>query len=486
MAVARQILIGLEAGTTKTTAVALTPDGCEVARAAASHPLAHAADGRAEQDQGEAWQRTAAVVRQLANRVADLARRTAALALTGPGSGAWLVDEDGDPVLPALLPPDRRAAAVVRRWRRAGLAREVATTTGCPIEPSSQSAQLAWLAACRPAALDRAATVLCGKDWLYFCCTGERASEPTAALAAFGSLLTGAYDPVVLEALGLEQTARLLPEIVDDPQRYGALGAFAATALGLLPGTPVILGPIAEIAGSLAAGLADAPILGCTRWGARACHVRPCRRPADPPAGDREAAVLRFAGSWFGLTRQAATVGPDWPLALAEQLLADAGLIGVPRGELSALLERQAVAATPGALRLLRSDAQDLSPGDWGLSGLSAATTFYDLLRATYEALGREARNCYARLGDPPGELRILDQDAPRPLVREILAACLDAPVRPLRRGAPAAAGAALTAALALGLYPDPGAAAADWVTPHLEPPVPVDPSLRAAYAEVA
>ena len=196
---------------------------------------------------------------------------------------------------------------------------------------------------------------------------------------------------------------------------------------------------------------------------------------------------MRFGDGWFGLTRPAATVGPDWALTLAEQLLADAGLIGVPRGELSALLEHQAAAARPGALRLLRAEAQHPAPGSWDLSGLSAATTFYDLLRASYEAIGREARACYARLGDPPGELRILDQDAPpRPLVREILAACLDAPLRPLRRSAPAAAGAALTAALALGLYPDPGAAAADWVTPHLEPPIAVDPTLRAVYAEAS
>ena len=163
-------------------------------------------------------------------------------------------------------------------------------TTGCPIDPSSQSAQLAWLAACRPAALDRAASVLCGKDWLYFCCTGERASEPTAALAAFGSLVTGAYDPAVLDALGLQEAGRLLPEIVDERQRYGALGAFAAAAFGLLPGTPVVLGPIAEIAASLAAGLGELPDL----------RLHPVRRARLP----------RSALSALGRTCRSATATP--------------------------------------------------------------------------------------------------------------------------------------------------------------------------------
>ena len=104
MALAREVLIGLEAGTTMTVAVAFTPEGDELARATVSHPVACSADGAAEQEQGDAWQRVAAAVRQLATRVADLERRAMALALTGPGGGTWLVDEDGDPVLPAILP----------------------------------------------------------------------------------------------------------------------------------------------------------------------------------------------------------------------------------------------------------------------------------------------------------------------------------------------------------------------------------------------
>jgi sugar (pentulose or hexulose) kinase len=77
-----------------------------------------------------------------------------------------------------------------------------------------------------------------------------------------------------------------------------------------------------------------------------------------------------------------------------------------------------------------------------------------------------------------------MDEGAGSPLAREILAACLDVPVRSLRRVAPAAAGAALTAALALGLYHDLSAADADWVRPYLGPPLTVDPTLHAIYAE--
>ncbi len=489
MALGREVLIGLEAGTTMTVAVAFTPEGHELARATVSHPVACAADGGAEQEQGDAWQRVAAAVRQLATRVADLERRAMALALTGPGGGTWLVDEDGDPVLPAILPVDRRAEAIACRWRRAGIARAVARITGCPIGPSSPSAQLAWLAEHRPAALDRAASVFCGKDWLYFCCTGERASEPTAALAAFGSLVTGAYDDDVLDRLGLSDAARLLPEIHAGTPEPGPLAGVAAAAFGLTAGTPVVLGPIDQIATSLAAGLGGASDLGCTTPGARGCHIRSDRCLPDLPRGDREVAVLRHAGSWFGIAHPSAGIDPDWLVGMAEQLVADAGLIGVPRSELMAILEPRAAAAAAGRLRYLPGAAAPAAGAAGApsiLSGLSAATTFYDFLRATHEALGREARACYAALGPPPREIRISDAEDSSPLAREILGACLNVPVRPLQRTAPAAAGAALAAALALGLYPDPDAAAADWVAPHLGPPLPVDPTLHAVYAAPA
>jgi len=488
MASPREILIGLEAGTSAIVAVAFTPDGREVARATAGNPIARGADGSAEQDLGETWQRAASVVRQLAKRVTGLARRTVALALTGPAGGSWLVDEDGDAVAPAILPTDRRAAALVLRWHDAGIAQEVARITGCPVDPSSQSAQLAWLAESRPAALERAASVFCGKDWLYFCCTGECASEPTAALGAFGDLATGAYDQGVLDRLGLQEAVRLLPEIVDGTRHYGALGEAAAAATGLMPGTPVVLGPVDVIAASLAAGVGGAPSLACSFLGASSLHVRSgCDLP-DLRALGQGIAILRFAGIWFGLADQPATVDPDWLVGLAEQLLADAGLIGVPRSELIALLEQKAATATPGALRCRPVDAIPfgMAGGAWDLSGLSAATTFYDLLRVTHEAVGLGARARHAALGQRPREVRLMDEGAGSPLAREILAACLDVPLRLLRREASAAAGAALTAALALGLYRDLGAAEADWVLPHLGPPLPVDPTLRAIYAEAA
>ena len=465
-----EILLGLEADTTRLVAVAFTPDGHEIAHATLANPVGRDPCGKAEQSQGEAWQRAAAVLRQLGRQVPGLARRTLALALTGPAGGVWLCDEDGDAVAPAILPADRRAEALVERWRAAGLAREIARTTGCPPDAAAQSAQLAWFASDRPELLDQAASIFCGKDWLYFCLTGERASEASAALAAFGSLDTGAYDACLLERLGLQDVARLLPAIVDGTRHQGALAPAAGAATGLMPGTPVVLGPVDSIARGLAAGLgAAADALGVSDLGPGGLHMRACRRRPHRHWPERGVAIRRSAGLWFGLAAPPATLGPDWLIGLAEQLLADAGLIGVPRSELRALLERKAAAAPPGGVRCER--AACASPC-WSLSGLVGATTFYDLLRATHEAVGRAARAGYAALDQRPCEVRIVGADGGGAGALEMLGAGLGARVRPLLRTSPAAAGAALAAAVSLGVYDHFAAADADWVARHLGPPL--------------
>jgi erythritol kinase (D-erythritol 1-phosphate-forming) len=485
MGLADDVLIGLEAGASGVQAVAFAPDGQELGHASAVAEVHHVADGGVEQDLGEAWQAAAAALRALAGEVPDLAARTAALALTGAGGGAWLIDEDGDPVGRAWLPADRRAAPLVERWRRLETARRLREITGSRIAPSLSSAQLAWMAERCPGPLDRAATVFQSKDWLYHCCTGERATDPASAAAAFGDFRTGAYDPRVLELLRLPELARLLPQVVDGTREHAELTAAAAAASGLIAGTPVVLGPVDLIATALAAGLAPPESrLGCTILGGGGVHIRADLEPPELARGSGAAAVLPFAGVWLKAAHGPARVLAEWLVDLAAELLADAGLIGVGRAELIAILEQKAAAAPPATLQLHPGAPEtDQGRAPAGFLGVSGATTLYDLLRSIYEGQGLAARACYRALGGRLEEIRVTGDGAASALARQVLAACVDAPVRVLRRDSPAAAGAALIAAVALGHYRDLAAASRDWVGPHLADPEPVEPDLRAIYA---
>ena len=63
------------------------------------------------------------MLRLLGDKVEDLASRTAAIAVTGQGDGTWLIDRDGEPVAPAWLWLDSRAAAIVEELDRRRRAR---------------------------------------------------------------------------------------------------------------------------------------------------------------------------------------------------------------------------------------------------------------------------------------------------------------------------------------------------------------------------
>ena len=91
-------------------------------------------------------------------------------------------------------------------------------------------------------------------------------------------------------------------------------------------------------------------------------------------------------------------------------------------------------------------------------------------------------RDCYAAMGDMPAELRLTGGAARSRGLRAVLSAAVDAPVRISAREEAGAAGAAMMAAVAIGVYADMDACVAEWVTPLLGAPEAPDPALAAAY----
>jgi erythritol kinase len=175
---------------------------------------------------------------------------------------------------------------------------------------------------------------------------------------------------------------------------------------------------------------------------------------------------LPMPGRWLGVVRQSGGANIDWLIGMAEQLLVDAGLIGLPRGELRLMLERRAADAAAGTLHY--RPFRDETGAQAAFEGLSGNTSFCDLLRAIWAGLGHAARDGYAALGLQPAEVRLADTGALGSLARAVFGACLGAPLRLIDTSAPATAGAALVAAVSLRHYRDLADGSAHWVEPRL------------------
>jgi erythritol kinase len=99
----RDILIGVDSGTSLIKSVAFTTGSEQVAVVALPNEYATIAGGGVEQDLQRTWTDCAATLRQLADKVPNLASRVIAIGITAQSDGTWLIDKAGEPVAPGWL-----------------------------------------------------------------------------------------------------------------------------------------------------------------------------------------------------------------------------------------------------------------------------------------------------------------------------------------------------------------------------------------------
>ncbi|MEZ5668548.1 MAG: FGGY-family carbohydrate kinase [Alphaproteobacteria bacterium] len=489
----RDLIVGVDAGTSVIKAVAFDVAGAQLAMAARPNVYERLADGGCQQDMAQTWATTAAVLRDLGEKLPGLAGRILVLAVTGQGDGTWLIDAAGEPVAPGWLWLDSRAAAFVDAYRAGPDDRRRYLLTGTGITACQQGAQLAYMTRAMPALPQRAATGFHCKDWLYFKLTGRRATDPTEGVFTFGDFRARAYSDEVVDLLGLSAHRRLLPEIVDGTRTHHALSESAAAAVGLAAGTPVALGYIDVICTALGGGLYEpGRQVGTTVIGSTGMHmVLQHGADAVPLNDDNSGYTTCFPvpGTYAQMqSNMAATLNIDWLLDLAIDILGRAG-VSRDRAGLLAGLDDLVLAARSGEIvyQPYISDAGERGPfidanARAGLIGLNSGHGFADLMRAVFDGLAMASRDCYAAMGAQPEEIRVSGGAARSAALRRILAAALNAPVRSGGREEAGAAGAAMIAAVGIGAYPSMDECVAAWIAPHLGGLDRPDPELAAVY----
>jgi erythritol kinase len=492
----RDVIIGIDAGTSVIKAVAFARDGRQLGDFAIPNSYTASPGGRVEQDMNRTWSDAVAALRGLAAALPNLSRRVAAIAVTGQGDGTWLIDADGQPVAPALLWLDSRAAGLVETFR--GGERNAAhyRRTGSGLNACQQGPQLAWLQAHAGETLARASTVFHCKDWLYFKLTGQRATDPSEAAFSCGDFRARRFDDEAARLVGISESTRLFPEVVDGVVMTHALTPSAAAETGLPAGVPVSLGYVDVICNALGGGLYDpAPDVGCTIIGSTGMHMR-LATSADDVKLNAEATGYTMPFPVQGHYAQmqstmAATLNIDWLLDVARGVLAMEG-IARSRNDLIRRLDERVLAAKAGELLYhpFISDAGERGPfvsheASAQLIGLRTRHGYWDLMRAVMEGLAFAARDCYAAMGSLPTEIRLTGGAARSRALGSILGAVLGITIRVCRREEAGASGAAMIAAVATGLYPDMMDCAEDWVRPYLDEPQTPDAALAERYAQL-
>ena len=482
------VIIGIDAGTSVIKAAAFDLSGRMRAKAERGNRYRILENGGAEQDMRATWALLADALKEL---VGQLSAEVQAIGVTAQGDGTWLIDKHGTPQHDAWLWLDARAADEIAAIRREALDESIFRHTATGLNACQMGAQLLWMKRHAPQLLQRSAHALHCKDWLYFKLTGVVGTDCSEALFTFGDFRRRAYSDAVLEALGLAEFRHLLPPIIDGTRTSHALTAAAAEATGLKAGTPVCLGLVDVMCSALGAGLHDPQQRpGLTILGSTGMHMRFVEN-ADAVFlnAERTGYTMCFPGTSYAQmqSNMAATLNIDWILGLARQILSEHGNAD---GDISPQAQGASKARRRDLLRGLDDRLEQTTPGKLlfhpyissagergpfvdsaaraSFTGLDHSTGWHDMLRAVFDGVVLAACDCYRAMQDMPEQIRITGGGAKSRCLRQWLASALGRPVVEIRQPEAGACGAAMMAAVRLGLYDDLTAATEDWITPLL------------------
>ncbi|MGW1881468.1 xylulokinase [Streptomyces sp. NPDC001970] len=364
------VVIGVDSSTQSTKAVVTdAATGRILAVGRAPHTVT--GDGGARETDPEVWwQALREAVAAALKESGTAASAVIGIAVAGQQHGLVTLDPAGRPLRPALLWNDTRSAPQAAALTEAlgGPDAWLARTGSVPVA-SMTAAKWQWLREHEPAVAEAAAAVRLPHDFLTERLTGVAATDPgDASGTCWYSTATGAYDPGLLDLVGLD--AALLPAVAaGGAERVGPLTRAAAAALGLPEGIAVAAGTGDNMAAAVGlgfggAGLLDHPVVSLGTSGTAFAATR------------TRAASAALAGF-------SATDGTHLPLActLNCTLAVDkvAALLGLGRED-----------AEPGgeAVLLPYLDGErtpDLPHASGLLTGLRHTTTAGQLLGAAYE-----------------------------------------------------------------------------------------------------
>ena len=198
-----------------------------------------------------------------------------------------VIDKKGNVLMAA---PNRDARAAAQGMQMAAdRGEELYQITGRAPSPVFLAARLLWMKETNPLEYKAAMAALCISDWLGYMLSGELASELSqAGESMLLDLHTRKWAGGVIKSLGLSE--KLLPPLKNAGTKLGKLAREAAANLGLVPGIPVAVGGPDTQCGLLGSGVVAAGQIGVV-----AGTTTPVQMVIDQPLIDPERHI------WTGL-----------------------------------------------------------------------------------------------------------------------------------------------------------------------------------------
>jgi sugar (pentulose or hexulose) kinase len=266
----RQLLLGIDVGTSLVKAALFDRQGIEVATAALPTATQSPFPAWSEADPERLWTVTSEVIRRVLLSEPTAPRAVASVGLSGAMVGAWIIDGAGRALRPGIFWNDGRTQSMIEAMIMedpAFMAR-IFAVSGSVMQQGCTLPLLRWLKQHEPEVLRDARAVFGAKDYIRWNLTGKIGTDVSEAAVAPGSAMDRGRSPEMMALFGLGEVSALLPPPSECESLAGYVTPAASDATGLRVGTPVTIGggdAAASLigAGGLVPGMACA-ILGTT------------------------------------------------------------------------------------------------------------------------------------------------------------------------------------------------------------------------------
>jgi xylulokinase len=471
-------ILAHDLGTSGNKATLFDASGHLVASAFAAYATVYPHPNWAEQEAGAWWDAVCATSRQLLAETGVAPEAVAAVGFSGMMMGCLPVDEAGTPLRSCIIWADQRAQEEAEYVAARCGAERIYLRCGHRTSPAYSAPKILWIRNHQPDIYARAAKFLIPKDYVVHRLAGVFATDYSDAS---GTLLfdleTRRWADDLLAELGL--SAEQLPTVYPSTTVVGHVTEDAATASGLAPGTPVVIGGGDGSCAGAGAGVIEPGsaycVIGTSAWisvATRAPVPDPLQRTMTfahvHPERYAPMGVMQMAGGARAWAWQ--TLGEDGQNDL------DAAAAGVPAGARGLLF-------LPTLMGERSPFWNPLARG--AFAGLSVQHGKPEMARAVLEGVAIGLRLILDALREQVpgiGALRLIGGGGKSALWPQILADCFHLPIHLLElKGEATSWGAAVAAGVGVGLYDWPIAAERSRVVQVVEP----NPAHAALYDEL-
>lgn len=235
------VIIGIDIGTSSCKTVAFDCQGNVLCSAQKSYPIYRGKNGEAEQDAFDYINAVYDAVLLMREKNSDVIDRTVAIGLTGQSPTEALFGKNGEPLCRMITWSDVRADAEAKRIASDYSDEKLFSMLDnkVPVSASWTASRLLWLSENRPETVRDCFRYAQAKDYVGYCLTGEFNSDIWSMKAVL-NLKTARYCEDYLGYLGFG--AAQMPDVLGWTGIKGHLLPEPARRMGMKPGIVVSVG----------------------------------------------------------------------------------------------------------------------------------------------------------------------------------------------------------------------------------------------------